>query len=305
MNRHKELKWALVLSGGGAKGLAHIGVLKALEEMDLPGPSLVAGTSMGAIIGGLYACGMSPREMAGFVIEEFDIADYLDGFAFKLNGPVGKVFQTGQIVGNLATKPGIDSGQRLLQLFERLTRGKTFEETLMPFRCNAVDIVTGHEAVFGAGSVARAMRASMSFPAFFAPFIEGNSCFMDGGLLDNMPVHIPRDEGFKRVLAVNVIAFHTVSLASLRTGPQVLYRSLEVALQSMTQRNKPQADLTLYASDKGSPFNFARKKEFIALGEQAVRISEKHLEFFFSKGIGSTITWKRYRECGIISDVKG
>lgn len=293
--------WALVLSGGGAKGLAHIGVLSALMDKGFPAPSLVVGTSMGAIVGGLYACGMDPKEMARFVINQFDIARYLDGFAFKINGPVGWVFQTGQILGNLAAKTGIDSGQGLLRLFEDLTGGKTFENTAIPFRCNAVDLVTGEEMVFKTGSVARAIRASMSFPAFFTPFIDGERCFVDGGLADNMPVWIARSEGFKRVLAVDVVAFQTASLSSLNTGLRVLYRSMEIALKTMTVKSKKQAALTLRASDSGtSPLNFARKKEFIALGERAVNASHEPLSAFFSRRIGSGISWKRPRECGIM-----
>jgi NTE family protein len=302
MKKAKDLKWALVLSGGGAKGLAHIGVLKALADIGMPKPSLVAGTSMGAIVGGLYACGVAPQELVRFIIEEFDMANYLDGFAFKINGPVGKFFQTGQIVGNLATKPGIDSGERLLNLFEKLTQGKTFRETMIPFRCNAVDLATGREVVFSSGSVARAMRASMSFPVFFAPLMEGNSCLVDGGLFNNMPVYIPRNEGFKRVLAVNVMAFQSMPFSSFKSGSQVIYRSLEAALYSMTRKSQPQADLTIHASDKTSPFNFSRKKELIELGEQAVRVSEKEIEAFFSRSIRSAIKWKRYKVCGITSE---
>ncbi|MDR2536182.1 MAG: patatin-like phospholipase family protein [Treponema sp.] len=300
MKHFKKLKWALVLSGGGAKGLAHIGVLKALTEMGVPEPELVVGTSMGAIVGGLYSCGMTPHELVQFVNERFNIADYLDGFAFKLDGPVGKVFQTGQIVGSLATKPGIDSGQRLLQLFEKLSEGKTFEETRIPFRCNAVDLITGEEVVFSSGSVARAIRASMSVPFFFEPLIEENRCLVDGGLSDNIPVYIPHNEGFKRVLAVDVIGFHPTPFSAFKTGPQLIYRFMETTMHLMSKKRQTQAELTLCASDKTSPFNFARKKEFIELGEKAVRISAKQIESFFSKE-RSGITRKRYIRCGIIS----
>lgn len=297
----RHLKWALVLSGGGAKGLAHIGVLKALSDRGIPEPSLVAGTSMGAIVGGLYACGMNPPELVRFALEKFDMAGYLDGFAFKINGPVGKVFQTGQIVGNLATKPGIDSGEGLLKLFEKLTQGKSFAETKIPFRCNAVDLASGQAVVFSSGSVARAIRASMSFPGFFAPLRDGKRCFADGGLCDNMPVSIPRNEGFKRILAVQVMAFHPLPCSALKTGPQIIYRSLETALSMMTRNNKPPASLTLHASDMTSPFNFSRKKALIALGERAVRESEASLEAFFSQGIGSALQWKRPGVCGVMA----
>ena len=202
MKIKKNLKWALVLAGGGSRGIAHVGVLNALQEMGFPEPSLVAGTSMGAIVGGLYACGMSPGAMKQFFISEFDIARYLDSFAFKISGILGKVFQTGQILGNAITRTGIDSGHLVLNLLEKLSGGKTFAETRIPFRCNAVDLVSGKEVVFSSGSVARAIRASMAFPGVFEPLMEGGRCLVDGGLVDNMPVRIAREEGFRRLLAL-------------------------------------------------------------------------------------------------------
>ncbi|MDR3114461.1 MAG: patatin-like phospholipase family protein [Treponema sp.] len=285
--KHRNIKWALVLSGGGAKGLAHVGVLKALSDRGFPEPSLVVGTSMGAIVGGLYACGISPADITRYVLEEFDITAYLDSFVFKLNGPVGKVFQTGQILGNFATRRGVDSGQGLLKLFEELTQGKTFTETKIPFRCNAVDLISGKELVFSSGSVARAIRASMSFPAFFEPLVEekegsASQCLVDGGLADNMPVYIARNAGFRRVLAVDVYHFKTVPVSDLKTGPHIVYRAIEVAINMMERKRGSPADLTLYTADHASPFNFFRKKEFIELGEQTVKEREPQIRAFFS-----------------------
>jgi NTE family protein len=299
MKINPNLKWALVLSGGGAKGLAHIGVLNALTEMGVPEPSLVVGTSMGAIVGGLYACGMSPGELTRFVTEEFNITEYLDSFVFRIEGPVGKVFQTGQILGNLAVRPGIDSGQRLLDFFEDLTGRKTFEETKIPFRCNAVDLVKGAEIVFSRGSVARAMRASMSFPVFFEPLIEGSMCLIDGGIADNMPVSIARNEGFKRVLAVNVASFADQGLGDLKTCPQIVFRTMETMLCLKKQPSPAKADLTIHAANKVTPFSFLKKRELIALGEQAVHKGMDAVEAFFSGHREGVFFKKRYRECGI------
>jgi len=277
--------WALVLSGGGAKGLAHIGVLKGLEEAGFPKPSLVAGTSMGAIIGGLYACGMSPGEMTRFAIEELNITDYLDSFVFKINGPVGRVFQTGQILASLATRPGIDPGHRVLELLEKLTAGKLFEETEIPFRCNAMDLLSGGEVVFRSGSIARAMRASMSFPVIFEPFMDGGMCLVDGGLLDNMPVAIAREEGFRRVLAVNVNRFVLQEVKDFKNGPQIFFRTIECSL-SATEEKKVPADLTLNVTDDATPFSFFKQKELISVGERAVMGNIKTLEEFFNPHSG-------------------
>jgi NTE family protein len=303
MRIKKDLKWALVLSGGGARGIAHVGVLSALAEMGLPEPSLVVGTSMGAIIGGLYACGMSPPEMIRFIRDKFDIAEYLDGFAFKVSGAMGKVFQTGQILGSVATRAGIDTGQQLLKLLEDLTGGKHFGETRIPFRCNAADLVSGREIVFSTGSVARAIRASMSFPGFFEPLLEGDQCLADGGLCDNMPVRIARDEGFKRVLAVEVNLFRPSPLGELKTFSKIVYRSLEVMLNVIDKKG-PRATLTVHAANGATPYDFSRKLELISLGERAVRGSEGAVKAFFSGGPMAYAARQRNRECGI-SDQAG
>jgi NTE family protein len=302
MRIDENLKYALVLSGGGAKGLAHAGVLNALAASGFPEPSLIVGTSMGAIVGGLYACGMSPGELVRFTLEEFDISDYLDSFAFRINGPAGKIFQAGQILGSLATRPGIDSGRRLLDLFERLTGGKTFDETLIPFRCNAVDLGSGAEVVFGSGSVAFAMRASMSFPVFFEPLVEGERCYADGGLAHNLPVHIAGNAGFRRILAVDVNSFGPRTPAELRTLPEILYRSLETTFHLLSLKEKVRAGLTIHAASTASPLDFDRKKELIGLGKRAVLENGRALEAFFGKGLRAAVIRRRVRDCGMVPD---
>jgi len=287
--------WALVLSGGGAKGLAHIGVLKALEKAKFPKPQLIVGTSMGSIIGGLFACGKTPAELSHFAVKEFNIDDYLDSSVFKLNGPVKKVIQTGQALASLATRPGMDTGQRLLNLLEDLSGGKKIEETGIPFRCNAMDLLSGKEVVFSSGSIARAMRASMSFPFFFEPFIEGEMCLVDGGLLDNMPVAIARNEGFRRVLAVNVFRFVLQGAKDFKHAPRVIFRSIECALNTSEERKIP-ADLTLNVTDDATPFSFSKQKELIDLGERVVNNNIETLESFFSSRSGK---FKKPRVCGI------
>ncbi|MDR1903903.1 MAG: patatin-like phospholipase family protein [Treponema sp.] len=299
MKANKNLKWALVLSGGGAKGLAHIGVLKTLEEMRFPPPSLVAGTSMGAIIGGIYACGMSAETLYKFALKEFNIVHYLDSFVFKMNGPVGRIFQIGQILSSLASRQGIDSGQRLLALFERLTEGKSFSETRIPFRCNAVDLVSGNEVVFRSGSVARAMRASMSIPGFFDPLVEGSQLLIDGGLADNMPVAIARKEGFNRILAVNVNSYKPVSLDSLKNGPGVVFRAMQTAINLLDKKDGFEADLTINATDDSSIISFFRQRELMELGERVVRENRKAVEAFFGKGAAAYFRRKQQRECGL------
>jgi NTE family protein len=296
MKINSNLKWALVLSGGGAKGLAHVGVVSALDSLGFPKPSFIAGTSMGAIIGGLYACGMDPGELRRFVLEEFDINEYLESFAFRINGPAGKIFKAGQILGNLATKPGIDSGQRIIELFERLTGGKKFGETSIPFRCNAVDLTSGEEVIFDSGSGAKAMRASRSFPAFFEPLAEGEHCYADGGLAHNLPVFMARNAGWKRILAVDVVRFRRLPAGELKTVPDIIYRSLESALHMMQAKENANASLTIHASDSTSPLDFDKKGDLIRLGERAVLDNEKIVRSFFSP----SFLHRGKKECGIM-----
>lgn len=284
MKLRRKIPWALVLSGGGAKGFAHIGVLKVLEELEAPPPSLVAGTSMGAIVGGLYACGWTAKELEKYAVQDFDIRRHLDSQVFKMEGPVGKLFQTGQVLGNLATRPGIDSGKGALSLLEELTEGKTFDQTSIPFRCNAVDLISGRERVFSSGSVARAIRASLSFPGFFDPLVEGDEHLADGGIVNNLPIRIAREAGFKHILAVDVGPFRMAAPSALKTGAGVIYRSLEVAISYIQRGEADQADLTLRPNDGSTPFAFSKARSLVALGERTAREELGALEAFFAPG---------------------
>ncbi|GAB1482044.1 patatin-like phospholipase family protein [Treponema sp.] len=284
MRSNKISRWAIVLSGGGAKGIAHAGFLKALQEMGAPEPSLIVGTSMGSIVGGLYACGMSVDELIDFVTVDFEIHSYLDGVVFPIRGPLARIVQTGQAISNLATRPGIDSGRKILAVFEKLSQGKTFAQTRIPFRCNAVDLVSGKEIVFESGSVARAMRASMSFPAFFDPLVEGDMRLADGGIVNNLPVRIARNMGYKRILAVDVSSFRALPASGLKTGPGVIYRSLEVAITHVQKGDADTATLTIEAHDSTSPFEFEKAAHLVDLGKKAAYAKRRELEAFFEPG---------------------
>ena len=305
MKYHNNVKWALVLSGGGAKGLAHVGVLKALHDMGVPKPSMVAGTSMGAIIGGIYTAGMSPPDIYRFAKDSFDLREYMDSFVYKMNGVLGKVFQTGQILGSLASRSGIDSGQHIQKLLEKLTSNKKIEDAEIPFRCNAVDLCTGKEVVFRSGSMASAIRASMGFPGFFDPVVSGDMCLVDGGLKNNLPVYIPRTEGIKFVLAVDVGGISNTSLENLTTSQQVIYRSLELILQNGYRdksRRFLRANLTIHASDGASPLDFDKSGQFIDLGEKAIYNYQKEVEMFFGRGMPAYISRRKHKVCGILGD---
>lgn len=224
------MEWALVLSGGGAKGLAYIGMFKALEELGYPLPNCIVGCSMGAIIGGLYASGMTIDEMTSFFSKGFNLTDYLDvshlGFG---QTKLTKILQIGASLNNLISHQGADSGEKSLTLFKKLSCYQTFDKLKIPFYCNATDLCEGNEVVFEEGFLAHAMRASSSYPGFFAPFKHNGQIFVDGCLKNNTPVWIAREKGFKNILAVTLGTFKTIDDSDIDSSIAVLTRCMEVA----------------------------------------------------------------------------
>ena len=189
----------LVLSGGSAHGFAHVGVLAVLEEMRVP-VDVVAGTSMGSVVGGLYASGMSPAEMERLLLTT-DWEDLLDdrpsrdrlSFRRKQDDVLNYVdLEMGLTRKGIASPPGLIAGQKLGFLLKTLTLGtfglESFDDLPIPFRCVATDIGTGEKVVLSDGSLAEALRASMSIPGVFSPVPRGARLLVDGGLVENLPV---------------------------------------------------------------------------------------------------------------------
>ena len=306
MKINKNLKYTLVLSGGGARGLVHVGFLCALEDGGYPPPSLIAGTSMGAIIGGLYAAGMKGPAMRRYVLEELDLADFMESSVFAMDGPIGKLFQTGKIIGHAATRPGIDSGNKVLQLLEELTKHKNIEDCEIPFLCNAVDINAGREVIFRSGPMAKAIRASMSFPFIFEPWIEGSQCLVDGGVADNMPVKSAREAGralgIKRIVAVDTRRWRNIKVDALKNGLSVVMRCFDAMVhvsETVGTDEDVFPNLLIHASDKTSAFDFSRKRELLGLGEAAAVQSKAELDAFFRSGVKGTLARRRKISCGI------
>jgi NTE family protein len=204
----------LVLSGGGARGAAHIGVLKVLEEMRVP-VDCIAGTSMGSLIGAGYATGMTIAEMEKLVAsistellfkerpprQEQAIRRKLDD-ATILFGP-----EIGLRDGELLLPKGFVSGIQLETVLRHLAKAKgfqRFDELAIPFRAVATDLVTGKPAVLDEGELANVMRASMSVPGVIAPAEIGSMILVDGGLTNNLPVDVARAMGADVVIAVNL-----------------------------------------------------------------------------------------------------
>lgn len=207
---------ALVLGGGGARGAAHIGVLEVLERERIP-VDCVVGTSMGGLVAGSYAAGLSPQSMrdklatADWTDMFLDVADYSQLSYRKKK--VSRRYLAGTELGltkrGMQIQPGVVAGEKIKLFFNQLVDAdlgeREIQELTLPLAIVATDIGTGERVVFRNGSLTQAMRASMSVPGLMAPVEHQNRKLVDGGLVDNLPIEVARDLcKADRVIAVNV-----------------------------------------------------------------------------------------------------
>ena len=276
---------ALVLSGGGARGIAHVGVLKVLDEMRIP-ISCVTGTSMGSIVGGTFAAGRTPQEMEALVLAadwdeifrdhpprtEIAVKRKIDDYK-TLFAP-----EFGVKDGGLALPKGVIAGVSIESFFRSLSTpafGITdFNKLPIPFRAVATDIETGRAVVLDRGSLAQAMRASMSVPGAISPMEIDGRLLVDGGIADNLPIELARKLCGDVVIAVNIstppLKRAEITSALSVVGQLVNFlgmENVEKQLKSMGDRD------VLIAPDLGdiSAAKFDRSADAIRIGEEATR----------------------------------
>jgi NTE family protein len=238
----------LVLSGGGARGMAHIGVLKVLEEMKVP-IDCIAGTSMGAVVGGLYASGMTaaqiestmrsvdwqeafrdapPRRDLGFRRKQ-------DDRNFLVRLPLG--LKHGQIL----LPKGFIQGQKLQETLRQLTlpfsNGTDFDLLPTPFRAVATDLLTGNAVLLDKGDLSIAMRASISAPGLFAPVETGGLVLVDGGLAENLPIDVAR-QMHADILIVSDVSFPLQSRAALDSALSISNQMLAILVRKDADRQR-------------------------------------------------------------------
>ena len=213
--RPKRATVGVVLSGGGAKGMAHIGVLKVLEQAGIP-IDIVTGTSIGSIVGGLYAIGYNAHSLDSMVRAQdwsYVITDKEDLTRQSLSDRKKQntyLFSTGLTIGKKDLNAGgIIKGKNLAELFQQLCVGYTdsldFNSDLrIPFACVATNIMDNSEVVFHSGRLPQAMRASMAIPAAFSPVRIGDMVLVDGGLKNNYPVDVAREMGADIVIGITL-----------------------------------------------------------------------------------------------------
>jgi NTE family protein len=275
-------KLGLALAGGGAKAAASLGVLKVMEREGIP-VSFLAGTSMGAGVGGLFAAGYSPDE-----IERIFLAnDWNNVFTDK----PPRAFLTQQqkeaggrhlleftvVEGGFTAPTGLTGGQRLMNLLGAKTLAASFEADLnfdklpVPFRAIATDIETGDTVVLGGGLLHEAMRASMAIPLVFQPVEINGRLLVDGGLVNNLPVDVVRDMGATVVFAVDASA-KLEKKERLTSLIEIMSQSISLQVRRESERQAALADLVITPDTSDYSFtDFPAVSDIIKKGEEAAR----------------------------------
>ncbi len=278
---------ALVLSGGSALGIAHIGVIRELERAGIP-IDMVLGTSMGSLVGGFYAAGYSPDAMEAivrdldwnaFFAERRDTPGDRYLHAKHERFPLGLGFDS---KGPVLDK-GLVEGQNILAYFSAVTLHilpvRDFDELPVPYRAVAADIITGEKVVFSAGSIAEAMRASMSIPGLFSPYEAGGRSLVDGGIADNMPVDIARGMGADIVIAVECRTRAPRSPEELRSSLAITNQTATLFVEENMAPSRADADL-LIRPDL-SPYNrmsYGEAAALVAKGAEGARQAAPAIE---------------------------
>ena len=243
----------LVLGGGGARGLGHIGVLKALKKHSIP-IHMVAGTSIGAVIGAMYAATLDPHWI------ENKFKEFIDSEAYKRIGlhrlvptsqPNSSIFQTAatymknQIIINLANdRLGILKQERLSEIIEFLLPVKTFEELKIPFSCLAVDLNSGEDVVFNSGNLIEAIVASSAIPGYIPPIEKDGMLLTDGAVSCPVPVKTVRKMGADFRISVDVGLNHFEPLENPNLL-QVLGRAEQITSTRLGEVKSEKADITI------------------------------------------------------------
>lgn len=277
----KRKRIGLALGGGGARGLAHIGVLKVLERDAVP-IHLIVGTSAGAIVGAAYASGMGPHEL------EKKVEEYLTSPEFQSSAIRGfeKAHERGELgfrrkiqsylknryyVVQAMFKPGILSNEEFQKTIDYFIPDIHIEETPTPFRAVATDLVSGDQIIFSEGSLRQAVRASCAVPGAVEPFKEGERLLSDGGIISLIPSSVAREEGADVVIAVAVDRGIS-TVGELRTVVDIYHRVSEIMGEKLKNYELADADVVILPAVGDLHWsNFSQAMNLIDEGEKAAR----------------------------------
>lgn len=241
-------RWALALGGGSARGFAHIGVLKSLDQAGLR-PDVVVGTSAGALIGALYASGLSPWQIeeVALRIKDVEIADFAS-----------------------AGKRGMLAGEALARVVNDLVKGARLEQFKTRFVAVSTDLKTGEMVLLRQGPAGEAVRASCSIPGVFVPTEVNGRELVDGGLVAPLPARVARQQGADMVLAVDIAA--RPKRHDLNGLYEVVLQSFEIMGRALADQDAAQADMVI-RPDTGawSSSDFSARREMIQAGYEATQ----------------------------------
>jgi len=283
--RVQRPKVGLVLSGGGAKGSAHVGVLKVLEKAGIP-IDYVVGTSMGSIVGGLYSIGYKADDLDAMIRNQdwtnlltdrltrsgMGLAEKEKADTYFFSLPLGSISRS----GHHSTQYGLLQGQNLANLFSQLTVGYhdsiDFNRLPIPFACVATDMVKYEEIVFHSGYLTTAMRASMAIPAVFTPVRMGEKLLVDGGLKNNYPADIAKEMGADILIGVSVQDQSMKTIDDFKGSAAVLTKLIDVNCQNKFEENWAMTDIPIKVDVKGyssASFTASAIDTLIRRGEEA------------------------------------
>ena len=276
----KRKRIGLALGGGGARGLAHIGVLKVLKEEEIP-IHLIAGTSIGALVGGAYASSINPDELQKKVEDYLNSAEFQSSAikAFEAAHAKGEVGLPQRIQTYLRNhfyliqamfKPGILSNEDFQTTIDYFIPDIQVEETRIPFRAVATDRVSGEQITFSKGSLRQAVMASCAVPGAIAPLKEGERLLSDGGIICSVPSSVARQEGADIVIAV--VVDRGIGSEELRTVVDVYLRVSEIMGERLKQCELAEADVVIRPEVGDLHWSsFSEAMNLIDEGEKAAR----------------------------------
>jgi len=283
---NNRLKVGLVLSGGGARGFTHVGVLKVLDSLQIP-IDYIASSSFGAIAGALYAIGKTGKELEQMgahtdwesVLSDLPSRDKLPYFRKKESGKYQLKFGLDGV--KPVTPTGFVQGQTVLmelsQWFHEYEQVNDFSQFPIPFKCVAMDLITGNQVILEKGSLTRAIRSSLSIPTIFSPVEWGDSLLIDGGVINNLPVDIVKDMGADIVIAINV-ASKNKSKKQIKNVLNVLEQSIVVHEYALEYENESNADLVIRPDLTGFYSTDFTNEKFLPMVQRGYEAGVKYAE---------------------------
>ena len=256
--KNTKKKVGLALSGGGWRGLAHVGVLKALEENNIP-IDFIAGTSAGALVGGLYSYFGNVK----------DLEEFVKNFGYK------ELFK---IVADPKLKNGILKGEKLINYLNEITKNANIEDLKIPFKAVSTNLITGKSYYFEKGNLAEAIKASVSIPLLFNPTQKDGMLLIDGGATENVPVICAKEMGTKFLIACSVnTAYFPLKETQVTSPGKIGLVSARVLLNTLSDMLAAQADVVIepkitqdnISMGVGYFLEFVKEKDTIKVGEEA------------------------------------